>query len=108
VQAYQSDPLVHHGKLPARTIAELSTAIDALPVDVESITLPTLIMYGSFDHLCPTRGSVMLAERIGSSDSTVKAYVGLHHEILNEPERDQVLDEICAWLAERAGAAASA
>jgi len=29
----------------------------------------------------------------------VKRYPGLFHEILNEPERDQVLDEIIDWLA---------
>ena len=28
---YQSDPLVHHGKLPARTVVELADAIEAFP-----------------------------------------------------------------------------
>ena len=28
---YQSDPLVHHGKLPARTVVELAGAIEAFP-----------------------------------------------------------------------------
>ena len=47
----------------------------------------------------------MLAERIGAADKTLMPYEGLYHEILNEPERDQVLDDICAWLAARVGAA---
>jgi acylglycerol lipase len=104
VRAYVSDPLVHHGKLPARTVAELAAAIDTFPARVPAITLPTLILYGTADRLCPPSGSVMLGERIGAADKTVKAYEGLFHEILNEPERDEVLDEICGWLASRAPA----
>ena len=92
---------MHHGKLPARTITELAGAIASFPDAVRAITIPTLIMYGTEDHLCPTKGSVMLGEQIGAKDKTVTAYDGLYHEILNEPEQEQVLDEICSWLAAR-------
>lgn len=102
VRAYTSDPLVHHGKLPARTLAELASAIEAFPDRVGAITIPSLILYGTADGLCRPAGSLMLAQRIGSADKAVKAYDGLYHEILNEPERDWVLADICAWLDERA------
>ena len=98
VSAYISDPLVHHGKLPARTVAELAAAIDSFPARVASITIPTLILYGTADGLCPPAGSVMLSERIGAADRTIKAYDGLYHEILNEPEQDAVLADLGAWL----------
>jgi alpha-beta hydrolase superfamily lysophospholipase len=29
---------------------------------------------------------------------TLKTYDGLYHEILNEPERDAVMDDMCSWL----------
>jgi alpha-beta hydrolase superfamily lysophospholipase len=105
VRAYETDPLVHHGKLPARTVAELAAAVESFPDAVGAITVPTLIMYGTDDKLVPPSGSVMLGERIGAADKTVKAYDGLHHEILNEPEQQQVLDDLCAWLRPRVGAA---
>ena len=105
VDDYRSDPLVHHGKLPVRTVAELAAAIEAFPDRVGAITVPTLILYGTDDGLCPPRGSEMLAQRIGSTEITARSYAGLYHEILNEPEREQVLDDICAWLAARVGAA---
>jgi alpha-beta hydrolase superfamily lysophospholipase len=98
VQAYIADPLVHHGKLPARTIAELAAAVESFPSRVPEITLPTLIMYGTADRICPTEGSVMLSQRIGAPDVSVKSYSGLYHEILNEPEQEQVMDDLCAWL----------
>jgi acylglycerol lipase len=103
VAAYESDPLVHHGKLPVRTLAELVSAIDQFPDSVAAITVPTLILYGTADRLCPPSGSGMLAQRIGSQDKTVKAYDGLYHEILNEPERDEVLADIRGWLSARVG-----
>jgi alpha-beta hydrolase superfamily lysophospholipase len=108
VSAYQSDPFVHHGRLPARTVAELAEAIDRFPVAVSAITVPTLILYGTADKLCPPAGSQMLSERIGAADKTLKPYPGLYHEIVNEPERDEVLADIRTWLSERAPAAAVA
>jgi acylglycerol lipase len=101
VEAYVQDPLVHHGKLPARTVAELARAIESFPQSVRAITVPTLIMYGTEDRLCPPRGSVMLSERIGAADRTLTAYEGLYHEILNEPEQARVLDELAVWLGTR-------
>jgi acylglycerol lipase len=98
VDAYRSDPLVHHGKLPARTLAELVTAIDAFPERTPQITVPTLILYGTADGLAPPSGSAMLGERIGAADLTVRPYEGLAHEIFNEPERAAVLDDLCGWL----------
>ena len=63
---------------------------------MSAITLPVLILYGTDDKLCPPAGSRMLEQRIGSADKSAKAYDGLYHEILNEPERDVVLDDLCA------------
>ena len=44
----------------------------------------------------------------GSADKTLKVYDGLYHEIFNEPEQEQVLDDSCvardaraAWTAPR-------
>ena len=101
VEAYRSDPLVHHGRLPARTVAEIATTTDAFPSRVHEITVPTLIMYGTEDRLCPPAGSEMLGERIGAADRRVIRYEGLYHEIFNEPERDAVLSDLSAWLGTR-------
>ncbi|MDQ2897883.1 MAG: lysophospholipase, partial [Actinomycetota bacterium] len=101
VRDYRADPLNHHGKLPARTIDELARAIDDFPEAVTTITLPVLILYGTADRLAPPSGAQMLERRIGAADKTTIAYPGLFHEILNEPEREAVLTDICGWLAER-------
>jgi alpha-beta hydrolase superfamily lysophospholipase len=105
VAAYRSDPLVHHGKLPARTAAEIADTVATFPGRVPEIKIPTLIMYGTEDRLCPPAGSEMLGERIGAAEKRVIPYQGLYHEIFNEPERDAVLSDLSEWLAARVAAA---
>jgi alpha-beta hydrolase superfamily lysophospholipase len=98
VKDYDDDPLNYHGKLPARTVAELSAAIDRFPDAVTGFRLPLLVMHGTADRLVPIAGGEMVAERAGSEDKTFKRCDGLFHEILNEPERQQVLDYMADWL----------
>lgn len=105
VADYDADPLNYHGKLPARTVAELTSAIDGYPEAVQRFELPMLAMHGTADRLTPIAGSEMVVERAASKDKTFKRYEGLFHEILNEPERQQVLDDIADWLDARFPAA---
>jgi acylglycerol lipase len=101
VRDYDADPLNFHGKLPARTVAELGAEVDSFPDGAARITIPTLIMYSRSDPIVAPEGSEMLAERLGSDDVTLRNWDGLRHEILNEPERDQVIGEMLDWLDER-------
>jgi acylglycerol lipase len=98
VKDYIADPLNHHGPIPAGVAREFILHASTLGADVRRITLPTLLMWGTADRLCPPSGSEMVAAEIGSEDLTVKRYKGLFHEILNEPEREQVLDDLVGWL----------
>jgi acylglycerol lipase len=107
VEAYRTDPLVHHGKLPARTVAELTAAIDSYPDRVGTLTLPLLAFHGSADRLTPPEGSRIVHDGASSQDKTLRIYDGLYHEMLNETpaDRERVLDDLMAWLDERAPAA---
>ena len=98
VSAYVSDPLVHHGKATARLITELSSAMRATLAAAPAIELPLLVMHGDADQLTSPAGSQALYDAAGSADKTLKLYPGLYHEIFNEPERDDVLGDMSAWL----------
>lgn len=106
VEAYRNDPLVHHGKLPARTVAELSAAIERYPDRVGALTVPLLVIHGSGDRITPPEGSRMVHDGASSQDKTLHLYDGLYHEMLNETpaDRDRVLDDLMAWLEARAPA----
>ena len=68
VEAYRSDPLVHQGKLPARTIAEMAAAIETFEDRMGNLTLPLLGMHGSEDRLAPVEGSRMVNRLAGSAE----------------------------------------
>ena len=98
VSAYTNDPLVHHGKLTARLIAEMSSAMNNTVSRAADISLPIILMHGEDDQLTSPSGSAELYEAISSSDKTLKTYPGLYHEIFNEPEQEEVLTHMSDWL----------
>ncbi|MBE0609618.1 MAG: alpha/beta hydrolase [Dehalococcoidia bacterium] len=98
VAAYESDPLVYRGVPPDRTGAAWANAYRAVQEGMAGIAYPLLILHGTDDKLVPYRGSVQLNEVARSTDKTLKLYEGLYHEVLNEPEREQVIADMVAWL----------
>lgn len=97
VSDYLTDPLVFQGKMSARMLRELFVGMHAVQAEAASITLPILILHGGADSMTSPEGSRFLHKHIGSGDKTLKIYPGLYHEIFNEPERIQVLDDVLAW-----------
>ena len=98
VAAYVRDPLVHHGKLSARLIAEFTTASRKALADAPGIRLPLLVMHGEDDKLTMPAGSRELYEKAGSTDKTLRLWPGLYHEIFNEPEKLEVIGEMLDWM----------
>ncbi|KAA3644584.1 MAG: lysophospholipase [Chloroflexi bacterium] len=101
VHKYDEDPLNYRGKIPARTGAELFHTMDRIQAGMQTISLPILIMHGTADSLVSVEGSHLLHEEVASQDKTLKLYGGLYHEILNEPEKEQVMGDILEWLEKR-------
>ena len=98
VAAYEADPLVHHGRLPTgigRALIELG---ESMPRRAGAITAPLLVVHGEADRLVPVAGSRRLVECIGSPDVHLKVYPGLYHEVFNEPEKAEVLDDVTSWI----------
>jgi alpha-beta hydrolase superfamily lysophospholipase len=98
VNAYANDPLVHHGGIPARTGAEVIRAVAKTDGRMEEVQVPLLIFHGTGDRLAAVDGSKRLYGRASSSDKTLRLCDGLFHEVLNEPEREALLEELVKWL----------
>lgn len=98
---HTQDPLVFRGRIPARSGAELLRGTELVRQNAEKITHPLLILHGTKDTLVSPHGSQELHDRVQSQDKTLKLYDELRHEILNEPERGQVLSDIESWISER-------
>jgi alpha-beta hydrolase superfamily lysophospholipase len=98
VSAYENDPLVHQGKLPAGIGRALIGVGETMPQKAAAITAPLLVVHGDQDKLIPVQGSKKLVECIGSADVHLKVYPGLYHEVFNEPEKALVLDDVTSWI----------
>lgn len=98
VQAYDSDPMIHRGLLPARTGVELLQAQQRIAAHAPEIALPVLMIHGGDDRLAPLSGARAFYEALGAEDKTLKVYEGLYHEVCNEPECGLVLADIASWI----------
>ena len=98
VAAYNADPLVHHGKLPAGIARALIGVGETMPQRAAALTAPLLVVHGEQDKLIPVQGSRHLMECVGSQDAQLKVYPELYHEVFNEPERAVVLDDVASWI----------
>ncbi|WP_304112528.1 alpha/beta hydrolase [Mycolicibacterium bacteremicum] len=101
VAAYEADPLVHHGKLPAGVAKALIGVGETMPQRAAALTAPLLVVHGGQDKLIPVAGSQRLVDCVGSADVNLKVYPELYHEVFNEPERAVVLDDVTTWIATR-------
>lgn len=99
VRAYESDPLVFRGAIPARTLVELLGAMAEFPGAAPKLRLPVLVQHGTADRLVPLAATRPLYDRLGNpKQRTVRVYDGLFHEVYNEPEREQVIADLEAWI----------
>jgi acylglycerol lipase len=98
IDDFKNDPLVFHGRFPVRTGAEILHAAKLVQQRMEEIRLPFLVMHGTGDIVADSDGSRQLYDRASSTDKTIHLYEGLYHEIFSEPEREQVISDLLAWL----------
>ena len=98
VKAYADDPLVFHGKTPARLGAEMLKAMQRVTAEVGKISVPFIVIQGSEDRLVDPGATRMLYDEAGSKDKTLKVYEGFFHEVCNEPECALVFGDIGDWL----------
>ena len=79
VRAYEEDPLIHHGAVPARTAVELLDAMGRLQREAPALRVPVLVMHGGSDRLVPLAATRDTYERLGSADRTIRVFDGLYH-----------------------------
>lgn len=99
VDTYNADPLVFHGKTPARLAAEMLRAMMRVSAEAGKITLPVFIFHGGGDKIVDPAASIMLNEKISSKDKSFKIYEGDFHEVHNEFDREVMFKNLEEWLA---------
>lgn len=98
VAAYDADPLVFHGKMPAGTGAAILRTSKGFPDRLPNLKIALLVVHGSSDALVSVESGKTAHALAGSADKTLKIYDGLFHEVFNEPEHDSVITDVLDWV----------
>lgn len=98
VEASKNDPLSYHGRIPARTGAELLRAGTAVRSRLHEVSVPFLVLHGTADILARPAWSRRLYDRAAASDKTLKLYEGLYHETFHDVGKEEVLRDLATWL----------
>lgn len=98
-EAYKDDPLVHN-RVTARLVRFLLDSGRLVRERAPSWKVPTLLLWAGADRCVAPAGSAAFAAAAPKHVVRSKEYPDCFHEILNEPEQAEVLDEIHRWLSE--------
>jgi alpha-beta hydrolase superfamily lysophospholipase len=95
--AYVADPLVWHGPFNRRILVGLRECLDVIRLG-GTVDNPILWLHGEQDQLVPIEGSRAGWADLAGRRSESKSYPGARHEIFNETNRDEVLDDVTRFI----------
>jgi len=101
LHAKYSDPLVCTGSLRIRTGYEILRITTYLQQNFRKLRVPFQVLHGTADSVTDPDASRKLYEQASSTDKTIKLYEGFSHDLLFEPERENITRDIIQWLNSR-------
>ncbi|VFQ73200.1 unnamed protein product [Cuscuta campestris] len=96
--AKYSDPLVYTGPLRIRTGHEILRITSYLMRNLKSVTVPFFVLHGSADRVTDPLASQDLYNEASSPFKDIKLYDGFLHDLLFEPEREDIAWDIINWM----------
>ncbi|KAK3030195.1 hypothetical protein RJ639_038705 [Escallonia herrerae] len=102
--AKYSDPLVYTGPMRVRTGHEVLRISSHLMRNFKSVTVPFFVLHGSADKVTDPLASQDLYNEAASEFKDIKLYDGFLHDLLFEPEREEIAQDIIDWMEGRLSA----
>ena len=98
VEAYATDPLIYRGRYKRPLLEAEMVALDLFQAHVDELTMPVLFCHGDDDPFVDFRTSLAAVQSMPSHDKTIRVYEGARHELVNETNRDEIIDEIIEFV----------
>lgn len=95
---YAADPLVWHGPFHRATLESLERALEEVNYGPALEDLPTLWLHGDADELVPLADTRTGTDRLRGLLFEERVYPGARHEVFNETNRDEVLDDVVEFV----------
>ncbi|GJN38014.1 hypothetical protein PR202_gb27020 [Eleusine coracana subsp. coracana] len=96
--AKYSDPLVYTGPIRVRTGHEILRISSYLLHNLKKVTIPFMVLHGTADRVTDPLASQDLYREAASKHKDMRLYDGFLHDLLFEPERDEIGAEIIDWM----------
>jgi alpha-beta hydrolase superfamily lysophospholipase len=97
-EAYAADPLVYHGPLTLTTLHGIFAGVEAVARGGALGELPTLWIHGELDELAPLEPARAAIAQLRGGRFEEKVYPQARHEIFNETNKDEVIDDVLAFI----------
>lgn len=94
---YVADPLVWHGPFKRQTLEAIQETL-AMIRFAGAVDDPILWLHGEEDQLVPMADTKWGWESLAGRRASSKSYQGARHEIFNETNQDEVLDDVVAFI----------
>jgi alpha-beta hydrolase superfamily lysophospholipase len=98
VAVMNNDPLIADESQPSKSMEQLVKADERLEKEFSKITLPVFILHGTNDKATKPSGSQFFYDNAGSTDKTIKFYEGHYHDLLNDLDKEIVMNDIISWV----------
>lgn len=99
VESLSTDPWIENIKVPARTAKVMLDNMDYIHVAKRKNKLPFLVLHGQIDKINNVEGSIDFFAGTPTSPLQEKIiYSNYAHDLLHEPEHEQVENDILKWL----------
>ncbi len=95
--AYSADELVYHGPFLKETLLAIGKALDDI-ASGPGAEVPAIWLHGGDDTIAPYVHAEAVARRVIGADGVHIRYDGARHEIFNEINREEVLDDVIVFL----------
>ncbi|OAY26781.1 monoacylglycerol lipase [Manihot esculenta] len=99
--AKYSDPLVYTGPIRVRTGHEILRISSYLMRNFKFVTVPFFVLHGTADKVTDPLASQDLYNEAASQFKDIKLYDGFLHDLLFEPEREEIGQDIISWMEKR-------
>ncbi|MDB5083895.1 MAG: alpha/beta hydrolase [Bacilli bacterium] len=100
IESYANDPLVYK-KVSVRWFIELQSAMQQALSESKRFDLPLLLLQAGSDRVVDSACSTALFQQVKSTDKEYHEFPECYHQLLQEPEREEVLRHILKWCEQR-------
>ncbi|MEO0541448.1 MAG: lysophospholipase [Cyanobacteria bacterium P01_A01_bin.105] len=102
IRRAKADSLMH-SVATLRWGTETMDAIATVRQQIYQLQLPILMLHGAADQINDVKGSHELFEAMVQTDKTLLVYPDNYHELHNDLDKEQVLQDVLTWIEERLG-----